>query len=67
MVKTYLIQKLLNVRRNIVNKDYQQGSRILYIFKKFNSELPYIEVWFADQSYKPLEIEHKINITLDIN
>ena len=39
-----------------------------FIFlKTFNSEFPYIEVWFTDQNSKPLEIENKINITLVIN
>ena len=38
-----------------------------FIFSKtFNSELWYNEVWFADQNYKPVEIEAKINITLVI-
>ena len=27
----------------------------------------YIEVWFTDQDYKPLEIEYKINTPLVIN
>ena len=35
--------------------------------KTFNSEFSYIEVWFANENYKPLEIEDKINITLVIN
>ena len=39
-----------------------------FIFlKPFKSEILYIEVWFTDQNSKPLEIEDKINITLDIN
>ena len=39
-----------------------------FIFlKTFNSELSYIEVWFTDQSSKPLEIEDKININLVVN
>ena len=39
-----------------------------FIFlKTFNSEFPYIELWFTDQNSKPLEIEDKINITLVIN
>ena len=37
------------------------------VLKTFNSEFSYIEVWFTDQSSKPLEIEAKINITLVIN
>ena len=39
-----------------------------FIFlKTFNSEFPYIEVWFSDQNSKPLEIEDEINVTLVIN
>ena len=39
-----------------------------FIFlKTFHSEFSYIEVWFTDENSKPLEIEHKINITLLIN
>ena len=39
-----------------------------FIFlKNFNSEFSYIEVWFTNQNYKPLEIEGKINITLVVN
>ena len=35
--------------------------------KTFNSEFPYIEVWFTDQSSRPLETEDKIYVTLVIN
>ena len=35
--------------------------------KTFDSELSHVDVWFADQNSKPLEIEDKINITLVIN
>ena len=39
-----------------------------FIFlKTFDSECSYIEVWFTDQTFKPLEIEDKIKITLAIN
>ena len=39
-----------------------------FIFLKiFNSEFSYIEVWFADQNSKPLEIEDKLNITFILN
>ena len=38
-----------------------------YIFEKFNSDFPYIEVWFTDQNSKPLKIEDKIKIALVIN
>ena len=66
---------------NIFNNDYQQGSKLLYtlvpnksyslknfiFLRTFNSEFPYIEVWFTAQNSKMLEIEDKINITLVIN
>ena len=35
--------------------------------KTFDSEFSYIEVWFTNQNFKPLVIEHKKNITLVIN
>ena len=39
-----------------------------FIFlKTFDLEFSYIEVWFTDQNSKPLEKEHKTNITLVIN
>ena len=39
-----------------------------FIFLKiFDLELPYIALWFIDQSSYPLETEDKINITLAIN
>ena len=39
-----------------------------YIFlKTFDSGISYIEVWFTDRYFKPLEIEGKTNITLVIN
>ena len=79
--------KVVLVHCNIVNKNYQQDSSVLYRFilnklfdqlldispkgfiflKTFNSEFSYIEVWFTDQSSKPLEIEEKIKITLVTN
>ena len=66
---------------NISNNDYQQGLKLLYtlvpnksyslknfiFLRTFNSEFPYIEVWFTAQNSKMLEIEDKINITLVIN
>ena len=81
------ITELVLVHCNIVNKHYQQGSRVLYTFvskksfgqllyislktfiflKTFDSEFPYIEVWFTDQNSKLLHIEDKININLVIN
>ena len=39
-----------------------------FIFlKNFDSDLWYIEVWFTDQSSKPLEMEDKTNIILKYN
>ena len=75
------INEALLVQCIILNKHYQQDSRVLYTFvhnKSFGqllgispknfiiSEL-YIEVWFTDQNSKPLDIEDKINISLVIN
>ena len=34
--------------------------------KTFNSEFQEVNVWFTDQTSKPLELEDKINITLII-
>ena len=31
-------------------------------FKTFNSKLSYIEVWFPDQNYRPIQIKNEINI-----
>ena len=76
------ITEVVLIHYNIVNNDYQQGSRALYSFvpnksfgqlldifaylKTVNSEFSYIEVWFTDQISKPLEIEDKISITFVI-
>ena len=35
--------------------------------KTFDSEFSDIEVWLTDQNFKPIEIEHNVNITLVIN
>ena len=32
--------------------------------KTFNSEFQEIEVWFTDQTSKPLEVEDRINLAL---
>ena len=54
----------------IVVKSFGQllyiSPKIFIFWKTLNSELSYIEVWFTDQNYKPLEAEDKINITLVI-
>ena len=34
--------------------------------KTFNSEFREIEIWFTDQTSKPLEVEDRINVTLII-
>ena len=34
--------------------------------KALDSQFLYIEVWFTDKNYKPLQIEDKININLNI-
>ena len=51
----------------IPNRSFSQSVIKNSIFlKTFNSECLYIEVWFADQNSKPIEIDDKINITLVI-
>ena len=62
------------VHCNVVNNDYQQDSRVLYTFvpnKTFDQLLNISPTNFIflkiDQSFKPPEIEHKINIILIIN
>ena len=55
----------------VSNKHFGQLSDILpkcFMFLKcFDWELSFIEVLFKDQNSNPLEIEHKINITLVVN
>ena len=78
------ITEVVLVHCNMVINDYQQDSRVLYIFvpnkpfvslleisptshiflKTFNSEYNEIEVWFTDQNSQPLEIKHRINLTM---
>ena len=57
--------------RFVPNKSFGQLLDILpknFIFlKTFISESLYIEIWFNDQSSKPLEIEDKISMPLVIN
>ena len=36
----------------------------LAMLKTTNAEFSFIEIWFIDQSNRPLEIEDKVNITL---
>ena len=40
---------------------------IFLLLKTLNPEFSYFEIWLPDQTFKPLEIENKINITLVIN
>ena len=75
------ITEVTLIHCNIVKNDWQQDLRVLRLFghlldlspkhfiflKTSDSQFWYIEVWFNDQTFKPLEIEHKINITLAIN
>ena len=43
-------------------------SRLKFIFFiKFHSYFSYIKVWFTDQSFDPLDVECRINLTLVIN
>ena len=55
----------------VPNKSFDQllnVSHEYFIFlKTFDSEFLHIDVWFTDQSFKSLEIEDKINITLVTN
>ena len=32
--------------------------------KTFNSEFQELKIWFTDQTSKPLEVEHRVNVTL---
>ena len=54
----------------IPNKPFSQlldiSPKGFMFLKTFVSEFSYIQVWFTDQNFKPLEIEDKINITLVI-
>ena len=55
----------------VSNKSFGQLSDIspkkIKFLKTFESKFSYIEVWFTDESFKPLEIEDKTNITLVTN
>ena len=80
IVPHYLeISEVVLVHGNIVNNNYQQNwsvpsflyyifhPKMLYFLKTFDSEFSYIEVWFTDQNSKPLDVQDRININLDIN
>ena len=51
----------------ISNKSFGQlldiSPKSFIFLKTFDSEFWYIKVWFTDQDSKPLEIEHKRNVT----
>ena len=54
----------------VLNKFFGQlldiSPKIFISVYTFNSEFSYIEVCFTDQNFKPLEVEDKINITLQL-
>ena len=54
----------------VPNKQFGQSITIsphtLTMLKTTNAKFQSIQVWFADQNNRPLEIEDKINITLVI-
>ena len=60
VLHTFLPSKLFGQLLDILPKHF-------IFLKSFDSEFSYIEVWFTDQNFKPLEIEDKISITLVIN
>ena len=55
----------------VTNKPFGQlldiSPKNVIFLKTFNSEFSNIEVWLANQNFKPLEIDNKINTTLVIN
>ena len=54
----------------VPNKSYGQLMTTvphpLIMLKTVNTEFTFVEVWFTDQDYKPLEIEDNVNITMII-
>ena len=53
----------------VPNKSFSQlldiSPKKFLILKTFKSELLYIVVWFTDQYFKPLEIEHKTTLAIN--
>ena len=53
------------------NKSFDQlldiSPKTFLFLKTFDSEFPYIDVWFTDKNSKPLQIEDKIIIILVID
>ena len=62
LLYTFFLNKSFGQLLDISPKNFIFSIHIL-----FDSKFSYIEVWFTDQSSKPLEIEDKINITLVIH
>ena len=51
----------------VPNKEFGQlitiSPHILMMLKTTNAEFQFIQIWFADQNNRPLDIEDKVNIT----
>ena len=76
------ITEVVLVHCDVVNIDYQQDSRVLFIVPNklfgsllvispinhifFNSEYDEIKIWFTDQNRQALEIEDRMNLTMVI-
>ena len=78
--------ELLSVHFNLVNKNYQRASKVLFtlapdkqfgqlitiaphsltMLKTINAEFQSTEVWFTDQTNRPLNVEDNVNMTLII-
>ena len=71
IVNTDYQQVLRVLYRFTLNKLFGQlldiAAKNFIFLKTFDSDFAYIEVWFTGENLKPLEIEHKINITLAIS
>ena len=54
----------------VLNKQFGQliniSEQSLIMMNTVNTEFSYVEVWFADQTSKALEIEDSVNLTLII-
>ena len=60
VLHTFIPKKLFGQLLDISSKNFN-------FLKTLDSEFSYIEVWFTDQNFEPLEIEDKINTCLVIN
>ena len=62
--------EVVSVLCNLVNNSFGQlitiSLHILTMLKTSNAEFQSIQIWFTDQSNRPLEIENSVNITLII-